>query len=134
FKDTSLANQRPDFNSFMKKGDERLRMLEQTDRMPDLQSDFTNSQYKMVYRKSKALTGGLRPDQISPQKLRELLEELERLGRKGAISARVRDSCPATAGAARPRAKRPSVCAPIPSTSASRGSRARAARKARTRT
>src|SRR5205823_9044974 len=80
---TSLANQRPDFNSFMKKGDERLRMLEQSDRIPDLQSDFTNSQYKMVYRKSKALTGGLRPDQISPQKLRELLEEMERLGRKG---------------------------------------------------
>jgi hypothetical protein len=67
----------------MKKGDERLRMLEQTDRMPDLQSDVTNSQYKMMYRKSKALTGGLRPDQISPQKLRELLEEMERLGRKG---------------------------------------------------
>jgi len=83
FKDTSLANARPDFNSFMKKGDERLRMLEQTDRMPDLQSDVTNSQYKMMYRKSKALTGGLRPDQISPQKLRELLEEMERLGRKG---------------------------------------------------
>ena len=58
-------------------------MLEQTDRMPDLQSDFTNSQYKMVYRKSKALTGGLRPDQISPQKLRELLEEMERLGPQG---------------------------------------------------
>ena len=34
-------------------------------------------------RKSKALTGGLRPDQISPQKLKELLEEMERLGRKG---------------------------------------------------
>ena len=83
FKDTSLASQRPDFNSFMKKGDERLRMLEQVDRLPDFQSDFTNSQYKMVYRKSKALTGGLRPDQISPQKLRELLEEMERLGRKG---------------------------------------------------
>src|SRR6266545_3062778 len=40
FKDTSLASQRPDFNSFMKKGDERLRMLEQVDRLPDLQSDF----------------------------------------------------------------------------------------------
>src|SRR5206468_302334 len=52
-------------------------------RLPDFLSDFTNSQYKMVYRKSKALTGGLRPDQISPQKLRELLEEMERLGRKG---------------------------------------------------
>jgi hypothetical protein len=83
FKDTSLGNQRPDFNSFLKKGDERLKMLEQVDRLPDLQSDFTQSQYKMVFRKSKALTGGLRPDQISPQKLRELLEEMERLGRKG---------------------------------------------------
>jgi hypothetical protein len=83
FKDTSLGNQRPDFNSFLKKGDERLKMLEQLDRLPDLQSDFTQSQYKMVFRKSKALSGGLRPDQISPQKLRELLEEMERLGRKG---------------------------------------------------
>src|SRR6058998_1110304 len=83
FKDTSLANQRPDFNSFMKKGDERLKMLEQMDRLPDLQSDFTSSQYKMVFKKSKELRGGLRPDQISPQKLNELLEEMERLGRKG---------------------------------------------------
>ena len=83
FKDTALAAQRPDFNSFLKKGDERLKMLEQVDRLPDLQSDFTSSNYKMVFKKSKALTGGLRPDQISPQKLRELLEEMERLGRKG---------------------------------------------------
>ena len=83
FKDTALSTQRPDFQSFLKKGDERLKMLEQADRLPDLQSDFTTSQYKMVFRKSKALSGGLRPDQISPQKLRELLEEMERLGRKG---------------------------------------------------
>lgn len=83
FKDTSLAAQRPDFNSFLRKGDERLKILEQMDRLPDLQSDFTASQYKMMFRKSKALTGGLRPDQLSPKKLRELLEEMERLGRKG---------------------------------------------------
>jgi hypothetical protein len=83
FKDTSLSSQRPDFNSFLKRGDERLKLLEQVDRLPDLASDFTTSQYKMVFRKSKALSGGLRPDQISPQKLKELLEEMERLGRKG---------------------------------------------------
>ena len=81
FKDTSLANQRPDFNSFLKKGDERLKMLEQVDRIPDLQSDFTSSQYKMVFKKSKELKSGLR-DTVSPQKLKELLEEMERLGRK----------------------------------------------------
>jgi hypothetical protein len=83
FKDTALSSQRPDFQSFLKKGDERLKLLEQADRLPDLQSDFTTSQYKMVFKKSKALSSGLRPDQISPQKLRELLEEMERLGRKG---------------------------------------------------
>ena len=82
FKDTSLSSQRPDFQSFLKKGDERLKMLEQADRLPDLQSDFTASQYKMVYKKSKSLTSGLGKD-ISPQKLKELLEEMERLGRKG---------------------------------------------------
>jgi hypothetical protein len=82
FKDTSLGNARPDFNSFLKKGDERLKLLEQVDRLPDLQSDFTSSQYKVVYRRAKELRGGLSPD-VSPQKLKELLEEMERLGRKG---------------------------------------------------
>jgi hypothetical protein len=85
FKDTSLGNVRPDFNSFLKKGDDRLKMLEQVDRLPDLQSDFTSSQYKVVYRRAKELRGGLSPD-ISPQKLKELLEEMERLGRKGGSS------------------------------------------------
>jgi len=83
FKDTSLGSRSPDFSSFLKKGDERLRMLEQVDRLPDLKSDFTQSQYKMVFQRSKALRGGLRPDQVSPEKLRELLNEMERLGRKG---------------------------------------------------
>jgi hypothetical protein len=83
FKDTSLASQRPDFNSFLKKGDDRLKLLEQVDRLPDLASDFTASQYKMVFKKSKALAGGVNPKDISPKKLKELLEEMERLGRKG---------------------------------------------------
>ncbi|MBI2152449.1 MAG: hypothetical protein HYU24_01925 [Candidatus Rokubacteria bacterium] len=83
FKDTALAAQRPDFQSFLKKGDERLRMLEQVDRLPDLKRDFTQSQYKMIFQKRKELFGGLRADQISPQKLRELMEEMERMGRKG---------------------------------------------------
>jgi len=39
FKDTSLGSKAPDFNSFLKKGDERIRMLEQVDRLPDLQQD-----------------------------------------------------------------------------------------------
>jgi hypothetical protein len=83
FKDTSLAGRAPDFNSFLKKGDDRLRMLEQMDRLPDLQSDFTQSQARMVFQKAKALRGGLDPNKkVSPEKLRELLQEMERLGRK----------------------------------------------------
>lgn len=83
FKDTSLAAQRPDFSSFLKKGDERLKLLEQVDRLPDLQADYTASPYKVVFRKARTLLGGLRPDQVSPEKVRELLQEMERLGRKG---------------------------------------------------
>src|SRR5713226_581847 len=82
FKDTALSGARPDFSTFLKRGDDRLKLLEQMDRLPDLQTDFTTTQYKMIFRKSKSLLGGLSPD-ISPQKLRELLEEMERLGRKG---------------------------------------------------
>jgi hypothetical protein len=83
FKDTSLAGRAPDFNSFLKKGDDRLRMLEQTDRLPDLQSDFTQNQTRMVFQKAKALRGGVDPNKkVSPEKLRELLQEMERLGRK----------------------------------------------------
>jgi hypothetical protein len=84
FKDTSLGGRAPDFNSFLKKGDDRLRMLEQVYRLPDLQSDFTQSQTRMVFQKAKALRGGLDPNRkVSPEKLRELLQEMERLGRKG---------------------------------------------------
>jgi hypothetical protein len=83
FKDTSLAGRAPDFNSFLKKGDERLRMLDSLERLPDLQSDFTQSQTRMVFQKAKSLRGGLDPNKkVSPEKLRELLSEMERLGRK----------------------------------------------------
>ena len=83
FKDTSLGGKAPDFNSFLKKGDERLRMLEQVDRLPDLQQDYTQRQTKVVFQRAKALRGGLDPSKVSPEKLRELLSEMERLGRKG---------------------------------------------------
>ena len=83
FKDTSLGSKAPDFNSFLKKGDERIRMLEQIDRLPDLQQDYTQRQTKVVFQKAKALRGGLDPSKVSPERLRELLNEMERLGRKG---------------------------------------------------
>ena len=84
FKDTSLGAKSTDFNAFLKKGDERIRMLEQVDRLPDLQKDFTQSQHKAMFQRAKELrSGGLKGDQFSPEKMRELLNEMEKLGRKG---------------------------------------------------
>jgi hypothetical protein len=83
FKDTSLGNKSPDFNAFLKKGDERIRMLEQVDRLPDLQRDFTQSQSKAMFQRAKELRGAMGGNQFSPDKMRELLNEMEKLGRKG---------------------------------------------------
>ncbi len=83
FKDTNVAMKRPDFSSFLKQGDDRIRMLERTDSLPDLQRDFTQSQYKVMFRRSRSLLGGIDPRQLSPEKLRQLLDEMGRMGRRG---------------------------------------------------
>jgi hypothetical protein len=83
FKDTNVAQKRPDFSSFLKQGDDRLRLLERTDSLPDLQRDFTQTPYKVMFRKSRSLMAGIDPRQLSPEKLRQLLEEMNRMGRRG---------------------------------------------------
>ena len=83
FKDTTIAQKRPDFNSFLRQGDDRLRILEKVDSLPDLKSDVTQTPQKLVFRKMRELLAGFRPDQLSPESLRQLLEEMGRLGRKG---------------------------------------------------
>ena len=83
FKDTSVAQKRPDFSSFLKQGDERLRMLERTDSLPDLQRDFTQTPYKVMFRKSRSLMSGMDPSKLSKERMRELLEEMNRMGRRG---------------------------------------------------
>jgi hypothetical protein len=82
FKDTNVATKRPDFSSFLKQGDDRIRLLERVDSLPDLQRDFTQSQYKVMFRKSRSLLSGIDPRQLTPEKLRQLLEEMNRMGRR----------------------------------------------------
>jgi hypothetical protein len=82
FKDTNVATKRPDFSSFLKQGDDRIRMLERVDSLPDLQRDFTQSEYKVMFRKSRSLLSGIDPRQLTPEKLRQLLEEMQRMGRR----------------------------------------------------
>ncbi len=83
FKDTNVASKRPDFSSFLKQGDDRIRLLERVDSLPDLQRDFTQSPYKVMFRKSRSLLGGMDPRQLSKEKLRQLLDEMNRMGRRG---------------------------------------------------
>jgi hypothetical protein len=83
FKDRSLAKSATDFASFVKKGDDRLRLLERTDRLPDLQSDFASSKYRTMLRRTQELSAGKGPGQMSNAKLGQILREMERLGRRG---------------------------------------------------
>jgi hypothetical protein len=48
FKDTKLSQQRPDFGSFVKQGDDRLKLLERPESLPDLHHDFTQSPYQVM--------------------------------------------------------------------------------------
>ena len=82
FKDTNVATKRPDFSSFLKQGDDRMRLLERVDSLPDLQRDFTQSQYKVMFRKSRSLFSGIDPRSLTPEKLRQLLDEMNRMGRR----------------------------------------------------
>ena len=82
FKDTNVATKRPDFSSFLKQGDDRMRLLERVDSLPDLQRDFTQSQYKVMFRKSRSLLSGIDPRSMTPEKLRKLLDEMNRMGRR----------------------------------------------------
>ena len=82
FKDTNVATKRPDFSSFLKQGDDRIRLLERVDSLPDLQRDFTQSEYKVMFRKSRSLLSGIDPRQLTPEKLKQLLEEMQRMGRR----------------------------------------------------
>lgn len=81
FKDTKITQRKPDFTSFLKQGDDRLKLLERTETLPDLKRDFTQTPYQMMMQKMRALSGGSGLEKLSPDKLRQLLEEMERLGK-----------------------------------------------------
>ncbi|MGH8682199.1 MAG: hypothetical protein ACREVS_00960, partial [Burkholderiales bacterium] len=82
FQDKALTKPSADFSSFVKRGDERLRVLGETDKLPDLRSDFASSKYRALLRQHERLSAGVRARQLSPKKLAELLTEMEHLGRK----------------------------------------------------
>jgi len=82
YKDRSIRKEALDFASFAKKGDDRLRLLERADKLPDLKSDFTGSKLKQLMRESRELAQTGQGARISAGKLGQILQEMERLGRR----------------------------------------------------
>ena len=82
FKDKSTNKPKMDFASFVQKGDDRLKLLERADKLPDLQSDFASSKYRMMLQKTQELAAG-KGGQISPRRLEQILREMQRMGKKG---------------------------------------------------
>ncbi len=82
FKDRTLGKQPGDFASFVKKGDDRLKVLDRADRLPDLQSDFASSNVRSMQQKAQELAAAKGTNQMSAAKLNQVLRELERMGRK----------------------------------------------------
>ena len=72
FRDTPMSQQRPDFRSFIKQADERLKMMARPEGIPDLSRDVTQSPYQMMIRRMQ--------DQMQAGKLQGLSwDQIERL-------------------------------------------------------
>ncbi|HSB68359.1 MAG TPA: hypothetical protein VLT62_03350 [Candidatus Methylomirabilis sp.] len=87
FKDTKVSEQRPDFGSFVKQGDERLKLLGRPDSLPDLSRDFTQSPYQVMIRRMQEQLRSGRLQGLTWEQIERLLSELgqsqQRLGGGG---------------------------------------------------
>jgi hypothetical protein len=82
YKDTAIGSRRPDFASFLRKGDERLRLLAPSPAFPDLQGDYTQSPSQaQILRMQEALREA-RLGKPSGAELERLMEALKGLNRR----------------------------------------------------
>ena len=82
FRDTQVASRRPDFHSFLKEGDERLKLLGQTESLPDLSTDVTQSTYQVMIRRLQQQLRGAQLRGLSWEDIQRLLQELGEMGRR----------------------------------------------------
>ncbi|MBI2370625.1 MAG: hypothetical protein HYV08_10415 [Deltaproteobacteria bacterium] len=81
FKDSRITQRRPDFSSFLRGGDERLKMMERLDSIPDLRSQAQRSPYQILLNRNRGLNAMGDLSAMSRDQLRKLMEELGRIGR-----------------------------------------------------
>ena len=87
FQDTKMSQQQPDFGSFIKQGDERLKLLARPESIPDLSRDFTQSPYQVMIRRMQEQVRSGRMQGLSWDQIERLLSEMgqsaQRLGGSG---------------------------------------------------
>lgn len=83
FRDSKLGERRPDFNSFIRQGDDRLKLLARPESLPDLSRDFTQNPYQLLLRRMQADLQSGRLQGLSWEQIERLLSELGPDGRRG---------------------------------------------------
>ena len=86
FRDTPLSGRRPDFGSFIREGDDRLKLLGKPGSIPDLKQDFTRTPYQVAVGRMREMLGERSLKDLSTEELRQLLSEMDRMGRRGSSS------------------------------------------------
>lgn len=76
FKDTKVSDKRPDFGSFVKQGDERMKLLAKPESIPDLSRDVTESPYQVMIRRMQDQVRAGRLQGLSWDQIERLLSEL----------------------------------------------------------
>jgi hypothetical protein len=82
FRDTKMSQQRPDFGSFIKQGDERLKLLARPESIPDLSRDVTQSPYQMMIRRMQEQLRAGRMQGLSWEQIERLISELGQSGQR----------------------------------------------------
>lgn len=82
FQDTKMSQQRPDFGSFIKQGDDRLKLLARPESLPDLSRDFTQSPYQVTVRRMQEQVRSGRLQGLTWEQIERLLAEMGQSGQR----------------------------------------------------
>ena len=95
FRDTQMRQQRPDFGSFVKQGDDRLKLLARPDNLPDLKRDFTQSPYQVMVRSMQQQLKAGSLQGLTWEQVEQLLSQLgqteQRMGGGGTADELLRE-------------------------------------------
>jgi hypothetical protein len=76
FRDTKTSQERPDFGSFVKQGDDRLKLLARPEALPDLRKDYTQSPHQVMIRRMQQQLRAGNMQGLSWEQIERLLSEL----------------------------------------------------------